>query len=312
MAFKVNSFLNNYREVIWLLGDGRSGTTWVADLINYNKDYRESFEPFHPKLIPDANFLVPHQYIRANHLDSKLITFASNIFSGKYTNPRIDSNNHSLIYKGLLIKDIFANLLSYAVSLQFPKVKPILLIRNPFSVALSKYKKKNWFWVTEPLDLLNQKELHEDYLEYFEDIIKETSSKKNYILNQILIWSIINYIPLHQFSPNSIHISFYEEIYMNPNQEISKILNFVRAENKNRFVNLKDDIIKKPSRVIGTESNLLAGTSPITSWKNEINPKIIDEGFELLGYFGFDDLYNETSFPKIDMLKKIHLTHRKN
>jgi len=308
LVLKANYIFNNYDEVIWLLGDGRSGTTWVSDLINHDKKYREMFEPFHPKQVHEMNMILPHQYIRPYDLNENIKSISSDIFSGKFTHERVDSGNHLLLYSGILIKDIFANLLCYSVSLQFPKVKPILIIRNPFSVALSKYKKKDWFWVTEPLDLLNQASLYKDYLLPFEDIIRNTSAKKNYILNQILIWSIINYIPLRQFKPGDIHICFYEKIYREPSQEISRIFEFVRGtgDNYQSQVNLSKEVINRPSRVIGTESNLLSGTSPVSSWKNEISPYLIDEGLQILQHFGFDKLYDENSMPNEDILKKIH------
>jgi hypothetical protein len=298
--------LGNYEEVIWLVGDGRSGTTWVSDLINHDKKYREMFEPFHPRLVHDMNFIVPHQYIRPGSLNEELKSISSSIFSGKFINERVDSGNHSHLYNGIIIKDIFANLLCYSVTLQFPKIKPVLLIRNPFAVAISKHKKKNWFWVTEPLDLLNQKALHEDYLLPFEELIRKTSASKNYILNQILIWSIINYVPLRQFQPGKIHICFYENIYSEPSREISKIFHFVRGLRDNNQVSLNEEVIIRPSRVIGKESNLLTGTCPVSSWKNELAPQLIDDGLKILQHFCFDNLYDEKSMPNEDVLSRIH------
>jgi hypothetical protein len=306
LILKANYVLNNYGDVIWLLGDGRSGTTWVSDLINHDRKYREMFEPFHPEIVRNAKSIVPHQYIRRNDLDEELMNFASDIFSGKFTNARVDSGNRSLLYNGILIKDIFANLLCYPVSIQFPKVKPVMLIRNPFSVAISKYKKKHWFWVTEPLALLDQTSLYEDYLYLFEDIIRTTSAKKNFILNQVLIWSIIHYVPLRQFKPGNIYICFYERIYTNPNQEISNILRYVKGESDNYQIKIKEEILSKPSRVAGSESNLLAGVSPILSWKNELSPREINDGLKLLQHFKLDDLYDDKSMPNIDVHDKIY------
>lgn len=308
LILKTNYALNNYDEVLWLLGDGRSGTTWVSDLINHDKRYREMFEPFHPNLIPEMSFIEPHQYIGSQDVNKKLARVASDIFSGKFINERVDCANSSFVYKGILVKDIFANLLCHWASLQFPKVKPVLLIRNPFPVAISKYKKKKAFWLTEPLNLLNQKSLREDYLLPFEDIIKETSYKKNYILNQVLIWSIINYIPLCQFNPHNLHICFYEDIYTEPNREISKILQFVRGASNRDHICLTKEYIERLSRVTGSERNLLADTSPLLSWQNQIPSQIIDEGLRILQHFGFDNLYDDRSMPNIDVLKKIQQT----
>lgn len=305
IALKANYFLNNYDDVIWLLGDGRSGTTWVSNLINHRKSYREMFEPFHPRLIPEASFMVPHQYIRTGDDDLRLRLFCADIFSGRFTSRRGDSENKRILYNGLLIKDIFANLLCYWATTQFPKVRPVLLIRNPFSVATSKLKKKNWLWTSEPLDFLNQKTLTEDYLFPFEDLIRKVSSEKNYVLNQITIWAIINYVPLRQFSLEDLHVCFYESIYEEPHKEILKIMQFVKKSNEVYFPDISTDVITRPSRVVGSESNLISGTSPIDSWKNELSSMDIDRGLRILEHFGFDGLYDDRNMPNKDQLVSI-------
>jgi hypothetical protein len=305
-VLKANYLLGNYDEVIWMIGDGRSGTTWVSDLINYDKRYREMFEPFHPKLIHDMDFIIPHQYMRQHESNKKLTALTSNILNGKFTNPRVDSENRRLLYSGLLIKDIFANLLCYWAVSQFPKTKPVLLIRNPFAVALSKYKKKSWFWATEPMDLLSQSALRKDYLLPFENEIERVSKENNYILNQVLVWSIINYVPLCQFEPGGIHIFFYENIYKNPRKEISKLIHFVRNEPASTSVTVPEDVVKRPSRVAGSESNILSGTSPVSSWMNELEPKLIDDGLKILQIFGFENLYDDMSMPNREALRKVH------
>ena len=35
-------------KTVFLAGTGRSGTTWLAGLINHDQSYRDVFEPFHP------------------------------------------------------------------------------------------------------------------------------------------------------------------------------------------------------------------------------------------------------------------------
>src|SRR5688572_637852 len=51
-----NYRLGNYRERLWLIGDGRSGTTWAANLLNHRGRYRQLFEPFHPQMVSAASF----------------------------------------------------------------------------------------------------------------------------------------------------------------------------------------------------------------------------------------------------------------
>jgi len=300
---KVNK--KNRKEVVWLIGDGRSGSTWVSNLINYDNNYREMFEPFHPLIYRDINFMAAHQYVRPYTASDKLKSVSSDIFSGKLTNERVDSGNTSKQRQGILIKDIFANLLCYSMSLEFPKVKPVLLIRNPFAVAISKYKKRNWYWATEPLDLLQQSDLYKDHLMPFEEVLRLTSAQGNYILNQLVIWCVINFVPLHQFKAGDIHICFYESIYSRPGPEITKILQFVRGPRarKQGTINISDEIINNPSRAAGPENNISAGTSPVISWKNEIPMQVIDAGMAILECFGFEDLYDVDGMPNENVTK---------
>lgn len=306
VTLHANRWFDNYDEVIWLIGDGRSGTTWVADLINHDRKYREMFEPFHPQHVDEMSFLSPHQYIRPGDSHDQLESIASDVFSGTFTHPVVDSANHSHLYNGLLIKDIFANLFAYWASVRFPNLKIILLVRNPFSVALSKSKKKDWFWVTDPMLLLNQQNLYDDYLHPFEDLIRKTSESSDYILRQVLIWSIINYVPLKQFSPGQLHITFYEEVFADPNNQVSSAFRFVKNTRENCHVELNEETIKRPSRVVSKESSLFQGKSPVTSWKDELSLRQIDAGLNILNEFGLAELYDENSMPNKDVLYSIH------
>jgi Sulfotransferase domain len=297
LVFSLNHFLKNYEDVTWLIGDGRSGTTWVSNLIDNKKQYRVLFEPYHPLFTERLRNSPSNIYLAPGTQSPPISKFSKIVFSGKFENPRPVIQNKLILYKGILVKDIYANLLAYWVFKQYPGIKPILLIRNPFAVALSKSKRKDWYWPSEPLDLLKQKELYDDYLSPFEKIIKETSEKKNFILNQILIWCILNYVPLRQFHSDDLYICFYEEIYNNPVHEIGKIYTFIKGSEASIQLEISDEYIATPSRVSGPESNILNGKSPITSWQSELSPLQIKEGIRILKCFGFDHLYDEKSRP---------------
>jgi hypothetical protein len=263
------------------------------------------FEPFHPRLVPALAFLTPHQYYRPHSLDRKTKKIAASIFNGSFTDTRVDSRLRSGLHRGLLIKDISANLLCYAMCLEFPRIKPVMLIRNPFAVALSKLKTKHWRWPSEPLDFFRQSDLHADHLMPYADMIKKTSAKKDFLLNQVLIWSIIHYVPLRQFSAEDIHICFYEDIYADPEREIRRIMRFARHDRAPDHIRLPQKIITQPSWVSGRKSNVTLGTSPVTSWKAELEPGIINEGFDILDCFGLAGLYDSNGLPCHGELEKL-------
>ena len=52
-------FCKDQKNVVFISGVGRSGTTWLTELINYNHRYRILFEPFHNKKVKIVqNFLL--------------------------------------------------------------------------------------------------------------------------------------------------------------------------------------------------------------------------------------------------------------
>lgn len=303
---QANYHLGAYKKAVWLIGDGRSGTTWVSDLINFKNRYRDMFEPFHPMMIDSANFFIPHYYLRPDDQDPKMEAFAADIFSGKFTHPRVDDANRLHLFKGVIVKDIFANLFSYWMSRHFPQIKVILLIRNPFAVALSKYKLIKWFWPSEPLDLWNQRSLQEDFLMPYEDLIKKTSREGDFIAKQLLIWSIINYVPLRQFTPGSILPVFYESVYNDPIRELSTIYRYIDPDNNHQHTMPGHRAINRLSSVAGIHSTLTHNKSPLTAWKNELMPAQIDNGLTILSHFGLAELYDDKSNPDHTILAALH------
>jgi len=89
-----------YKDVVWIVGDARSGTTWLSRLINHKKKYREMFEPFHPHFVKEMDFLSMHQYLRPHDSHPQLEKAAADVFSGKLIHRRIDSANNSFFTMG--------------------------------------------------------------------------------------------------------------------------------------------------------------------------------------------------------------------
>ena len=288
-----NYHLGNYKDPIWLVGDGRSGSTWVSDLINWDRRYREIFEPFHPYIVKRVREFSLFQYLRPEDTESYLGTFLSIVFSGEFKHLRADVSQPRLFYKGLLVKDIFANLLIPWVHHNLPNVRKILLVRNPFSVALSKQRLKDWTWLTEPQLLLEQKHLYDDYLAPFEEVIQTVGD--DFIERQILIWAIIHYIPLSTLQKDDIYILFYEDLVLNPIEEIEKLFMFLEKDNtqgKQLFHK-----IAKPARTSDQLRQVSSKENRIDSWKDNLSSQQIDRGIKLLEWFQLEKVYGDKSKP---------------
>ncbi|MGP1383514.1 MAG: sulfotransferase domain-containing protein [Thainema sp.] len=302
----LNYHLGNYEDVIWVVGDGRSGTTWLADLINWHGRYRELFEPFHPEIVQNAKHFNFFEYLRPEQRNSDVADFLNLVFSGKFKNFRADVSQLRWFYEGLLVKDIFANLLLPWVNQNLPSVKKVLVVRNPFATAVSKQKKKGWTWMEDPQDFLKQKELYEDYLAPFENVIYATG--EDFIEKQVLIWAIIHYIPLHSLKKNDAYILFYEDLVNDPEKEIEKLFRYLYGESKFLYIDnasLKNKLLSKaakPSRTSRKKNGQKTIENSLDSWKAELSTRQIEQGIKILSRFGLDKLYGVDSVPSKDAL----------
>jgi hypothetical protein len=307
MIINLNYYLGNYKNVVWLVGDGRSGTTWVTELINWNKKYRVLLEPFHPRFVKSMEDFFLYHYIRPDDNKSPLCNILRLVFSGKFKHSRRDILNRRPLFKGLLIKDIFAHLFIAWVKKHLPQVKIILLIRNPFAVALSKEKTKNWKWMADPKEFLNQTSLCLDHIDKFRDLINRASS--DYIERQLIIWGIIHYVPFKQLKGNCVYVVFYENLLNNFQDELLELLNYISTD---EYTSLDSNLVKnmlEPSRFSGKYSNIVLRKSPIDRWKKELSVQQIDNGVKLLDQFGLADIYGTSSTPQKDVVETLLKSH---
>ena len=284
---------NNYENTIFLAGTGRSGTTWVSNIINYNNSYRYIFEPFHSYFVDICKDFKYRQYLRPENNDEKYIEPARKILSGKIKNKWVDRFNKKFLCKKRLIKDIRANLMLKWIKTQFPEIKVILLLRHPGAVANSRIK-LNW---EDHLDiLLSQEELMEDFLNPFK---KDILAAKTIFEKNIFLWCIENYVPLKQFSRNEILVTFYEKYAVSPEEEIDKLF---KCLGKNYDQSIYR-VLKKPSPEVRKESALISGGSIIDKWKENITKEQLERAIDILSLFELDSIYSTDSMPNVDNVK---------
>ncbi len=284
-----------YRCTIFLAGTGRSGTTWISDIINYRNEYRYMFEPFYPNKVSLCQEFQYRQYLRQENRDKTFIEPAMLILSGKVRNYWIDRYNKKYIANKRLIKDIRANFLLKWLFVNFPGIKIVLLFRHPCAVASSKLKLG---WGDHLEVILSQDELLEDFINPFK---KEIKKRKTVFEKYILLWCIENYIPLKQFNRGDIHLGFYENFCVKPRYEVDRLFSFLNKRfDEGYFKNLK-----KPSSLSRRESAIRTGGSLIDDWKKHITNDQIRGAVDILSLFGLEKIYAEDSMPNIENAYKL-------
>ncbi|PIG93295.1 sulfotransferase domain-containing protein [Gloeocapsopsis sp. IPPAS B-1203] len=280
---------SDYRQAIFLAGTGRSGTTWVSSIINYNNDYRDIFEPFHPYKVELVEHFRYRQYLRIDNQHQEFLQPTKAILSGKIKNQWTDQFNKKVFCQKRMIKDIRANFLLKWLNHNFPEVPIILLFRHPCAVVNSKL---HLGWGNHLDELLAQPELVEDFLQPFK---QEIIAAKTDFEKQIFLWCLENYVPLKQFAPQEIHLAFYENFCKEPKAEIERLFTFLGK----KFDDTVFAILNKPSATSRQESAIITTGNVVDSWKKHITHEQLERAIEILSLFGLDTLYSQDPLPNI-------------
>jgi hypothetical protein len=282
--------LGDWRRTVVLAGTGRSGTTWVGDLLNSHNTYRVMFEPFHARKIPLLRDWSYRQYLRPEDTDEIYLSAARSILSGNIRHSWIDQYNRRIVARRRLIKDIRAQLFLGWIKHHFPEIQIILLLRHPCAVANSKIKLN---WATHLECFLSQPKLMADFLAPFRHIIE---SAVDPFERHIVMWCVENYVPLRQFRDGGLHVAFYEHLCVNPAAEAAELMRVIGESYSDQV----HRTLERPSAVTRADSAIRSGSSLTDSWRREVSKDQLERAVSILHSFGLDSIYSEASLPHVE------------
>jgi len=282
-------------NTILVAGTGRSGTTWLGDIINYKNEYRIMFEPFASKYVKECNHFNYKQYIRPDSKAEYFLKESHKILSGNIKNQWIDRYNRKFFCNHRLVKEIRANFFLKWIKNNFPSIPIIFIIRHPCAVAHSRIKLG---WETYLEDILDQKDLIQDYLSDYQEDFRNIHSNFE---KQIYLWCIENYVTLKQLKKGDAHFIFYEPLCLNPTKTIQRLFNWLGKE----YDKAIEKVIKTPSSVSRKQSAIVTGDDLIGEWKKNIHKEQIVLAMKIIEKFGLDALYNESTRPKVEKVESV-------
>lgn len=282
----------DYRDTVIISGSGRSGTTWVANILNYDNQYRYMFEPFNPFRVARIKKFGKLTYLKAGHKDKRTYELVGDVLSGKIKSLWINKYNRKCIVKKRLIKEIHINILLKWIKNYFPEIPIILLLRHPFAVAYSKTRLSWWNVDYMMKKYLSQKELVEDFLE---DKLELANNLKDDFSKFIFIWCLENIVPISQFKEGEIHLAFYENFCQEPEAEIKRMFDFLGKDMDGKVLR----ILRKPSAVSRNDSAIIKGRNLVNDWKDKLTEEQIHNSMNILKAFGLDKIYSTDTLPNI-------------
>jgi hypothetical protein len=181
-----------------------------------------------------------------------------------------------------LIKDIRANLLLGWMRENFPGMPIVLLLRHPCAVAASRLALG---WRDNLSETMEREELVEDFLG---PVAPEIRAARGTFERHIFLWCIENYVPLKQFGPGEIHLAFYDNFVVHPEDEIRRLFTFLGEDLDGRVYR----VLRRPSPLIRE------GERPsVDAWRRSVTDSQLERAVEILGLFGLDRVYGEGTMP---------------
>jgi hypothetical protein len=275
----------------FLAGHDRSGTTWLAEIINYGGRYRYLFEPFSPGRLDITEAFRPRQYLRTGERDPRYVEPARAIVSGRIRSLWADKYNRVRLPKKRMIKDVRSNLLLPWLHELFPDMRIVFALRHPCAVAHSQISVSST-WKANPGLFLRQEQLVEDHLGPFLDVIADTETDFE---RHIAVWCIDNFVPLQALHDSGAYVVFYENVCIDPAGEIQRLL----AHLGDPF---DPDVVRvagRPSATTRRDSAIVTGQSLIDGWRRGVTDGQIAAAVKILGAFGLDRIYGEKSMPLV-------------
>ncbi len=215
---------------IVILSFGRSGSTWISDIISKNMGGLLLFEPLHPETCPfarEASYATGYE----PDLDEKLLAFLQNVMA-KADHNRWLLRNHlfnpleavsqafvDMVWEETRVlgfKEIRANfMIDWLIERMNARI--VYLVRHPAAVIASLRRRKNFWnefgfethWQLFMAHVIANPD-HQTTLQPYQSIIRKAATK---IEREAVMWSVTHKLATQALARHGLPVFHYEDFY---------------------------------------------------------------------------------------------------
>ena len=292
-SFKSKNFKPS--TTIVLFSEARGGSTWLMEILVKKVNAISIFEPISRSRSNfkkfDKDFSTPF-YFGQEHSESILKSHLTKVLSGKENNGwSLQFNSFSDIYNrnSLVIKLVSVNMILPWVIKEFDlTLKPIFLIRHPLAILSSRKKyANNSSPEGESKKIFQEKDLQSKdhpYWPYLDYLNKLETGDEQYVAG----WCIRNQYVLKNITSTKVIVVFYEQLVMNPQQELDRILSLLKIDNEAPGAQIDFRLASGTSKLNELKAQ---PSTQLEKWKKLYPPKELDKFQVIMDHFQLD-LYN--------------------
>ncbi|MDY6896133.1 MAG: hypothetical protein SVO01_12085 [Thermotogota bacterium] len=269
-------------NTILVSGTGRSGTTWLGDVVAYATRSKTIFEPF----LLDDNFdfgFVVKKNLQFEDMKKNCSLYLSpttdksiryhkqleQIITGRVRSSWTDKQKRNGIFLKRVIKGIRSNLLLGYIGRCWPNLPILLIIRDPVAVVDSMFKKaaEGWVFGFSSEEVFSQYDLVHEHLAPYKEEISRAREPVELLTHR---WAIENLVPLNQIKqiPNIIVIR-YDKL-LNGNAEWNRVAEFLApwGWREDRYIKIVDKPTFTVDNDFGKDAQYIFKSCEIEKIKN--------------------------------------------
>jgi len=208
-----------------LSASGRSGTTWLADVLCRAARAQTIFEPLHEGQFPEVRRLagwegesrVRAAYLRATDASPGWREYLERVLTGRVRSYWTDYTRTTFFPERFLIKAIRANMMLGFIRRNFsPKI--IHMVRHPCAVVASRLEGG---WDAQVSDILSQRALVEDVLS---PLVADIAREHDAVGAHAVWWAVENAVARRDLEGHPHVFVFYETLMGDKTRGIQSIL----------------------------------------------------------------------------------------
>lgn len=277
---------------LYMASSGRSGSTWLAELMTTSRDTRFTIDPTD---VQNRNFRLGLEfgaYVDPAERDERLEFFYDRLLSGSFRSSFTDQRNRARVPVRRFIRDNHTTSLLPWIVTRYPDVPVIYLLRHPFAVAWS------WTelgWKGDPIArMVRSSSFSKNYADY------ETPLVQQAFLYNVTIWCAENCLAIQKLSPGSVFPIFYEPLVKNPEAELEALRGYLE-QSSGAWNTWKPDLeaVKKPSWMNLRRAPAESPSEWIHTWHHRVDRTTLEVAHGLLHSFGLDRVYGMEPYPLI-------------
>jgi len=279
-------------EAILLAGSGRSGTTWVSDLLCRVPGTQRIFEPLRQaaRWQPPGTWpSVRSPYLRPEGEYPGWHALLRDVLTGRCRSYWTDPSRTSFFPDRYLIKEIRANLMLGYIHDHFqPRI--IHVLRHPCAVVASRTRLD---WRVNLGDLLQQEELLEDELAGLAGDIERARSDS--VASHAIWWAVESRVAGRQLRERPHFRAYYERLVSEPEASLRAMLKWLDLDGDG----IDAEKIRRRSHTTwrgGERQEEQHSAATLSSWKRQLSQEeqrvVLDWAYRL----GVED-YGEEALP---------------